>query len=88
MRLTDWGYICSSCQSELVYELDYRQVRCPIKWFCKKLSRSIEVSKDAVFNPKFGWICDCGQWVKKSDVLHVDLIFGEREACFKVKRRW
>jgi len=69
------------------YELVYRVVRCPVQWFCKKLNHSIDVSKEAVFNPKSGWICDCGQWVKKADVFHADFIFGEREGCFKIKRR-
>jgi hypothetical protein len=88
MRSTDWGYICSGCQSELKYTLEYRIVKCPIQWFCKKLNRSIEVSDDAVFNPKFGWLCDCGQWIKKEDIFHTDVIFGKREACFKIKRKW
>jgi hypothetical protein len=88
MVSVDWGLICSSCQSELHYELVYRVVRCPVRWLCKKLNRSIDVSKEAVFNPKYGWICDCGQWVKKSDVFHTDFIFGERQGCFKIKRRW
>jgi hypothetical protein len=54
------------------------EVRCPVRWYCKKLDRIIVVSEDAFPDPKYGFICDCGQWVKQADSLHTDFIFDVR----------
>jgi hypothetical protein len=55
-----------------------KKVLCPIRWHCKALNKTIEVSQDAIFHPKYGWICDCGQWVKETDPLHTNMFFGKR----------
>ena len=33
-----------------------KKVNCPVEWYCKKLNKQIEVSKEAVFNTVCGWI--------------------------------
>lgn len=38
---------------------DLKSVRCPVKWWCKRLNRFIEVSEDAVYNVDYGFLCDC-----------------------------
>jgi len=39
---------------------------------------SIKTSKEAVFHFDFGWICDCGEWTKGDDNLHVPMKKGLR----------
>ena len=58
--------------------MNNKKVKCPVRWYCKKLHRYMEASKEAVFHLEFGWICDCGQWVKKKDSLHIDMTFEKR----------
>ena len=55
-----------------------KKCKCPVKWFCKALSKWIVVSEEAVYSEKSGWLCDCGIWLKKPDSGHVDMTFGER----------
>ena len=53
-------------------------------WLCKKLSQMntsryiIKSSKEAVYHFDFGWICDCGNWTKGDDTLHVPIKKGLR----------
>jgi hypothetical protein len=54
------------------------EVRCPVQWYCKKLDKIIIVSEDAFPHPKFGFVCDCGQWLKKVDPLHTNFVYGVR----------
>lgn len=61
-----------------------KEVDCPVKFYCKKLKREIEVSKNAIFSIEFGWICDCGDWVKdKKNSDHDIILFGKREGFVK-----
>ena len=62
-----------------------RKVRCPVIWYCHALNKTIEVSKEAIYHPVYGWICDCGQWVKEVDPLHSDMKFGKRFRFIRVK---
>ena len=55
-----------------------KKVKCPVRWYCKKLHKYMKVSEEAVFHLEYGWICDCGQWVKESDVLHSEMTFDKR----------
>jgi len=57
-----------------------KEVRCPVRWHCKTLNKVIEVSEDAFPDPRGGFLCDCGKWVRKADPLHTNLIFGTRVA--------
>jgi ribosomal protein L37E len=41
------------------FVVDSESIRCPIRWYCKRLGRVIEVSEDAVYNIEFGFLCDC-----------------------------
>ena len=63
-----------------------KKVKCPIKWFCKALNKDIEVSESAVFHPVYGWICDCGQWMKDEDPLHSNVFYGKRLRFIWVKK--
>jgi hypothetical protein len=61
-------------------------VKCPVRWYCKKANKFFEVDKIAIYPVESGWICDgCGSWVKKSDVLHTNMGFGYRRGCFNNK---
>ena len=35
----------------------------PVKWYCGQLRKKIQVSENAIYSLKNGWICDCGVWV-------------------------
>jgi len=54
----------------------------PIKWYCKMLGKWIDVSEDAIFHPEFGWICDCGCWLKEPDIMHpcMVVLFGRGDS--------
>jgi len=44
----------------------YKKLKVPIKWKCHNLNQIVTTSNDAVFNSKYGWICECGFWVTDS----------------------
>lgn len=60
----------------------------PIKWYCvhlkrvcpydSKVRKSVVVFSDAVYNIKYGWICDCGKWVRGNSKYHRVLLWGYR----------
>jgi len=49
--------------------------------YCKQLERRIIIEKDAIENPKWGWICDCGKWTKETPGCH-DVIDTEHKKMF------
>ena len=56
-----------------------------IKWECLELSERnhetyiVEVSTNAIYCKKSGWVCDCGEWTTGFDEKHTALRFGNRE---------
>jgi len=40
------------------------------KIYCKHLKKYISISKDAVENLEWGWICDCGCWTGVAPDCH------------------
>ena len=62
-----------------------------IVWLCKELSQLnkrryiIKSSEEAVYHSEYGWICDCGNWTKGDDTLHVPIKKGLRFVYRKSK---
>lgn len=53
-------------------------------WLCKTLTKGsikryfVSVSEEAVYDPKNGWICDCGHWTNGNDEYHIPISKGRR----------
>ena len=69
----DYNVSKNSKNSLFVYS-----VKCPIRWYCRVTKRYVEVSEDSVYSVLYGWICDCGVWIKGVDKFHSSFIYGER----------
>ena len=56
-----------------------------IKWECLELSERnnktyiVEVSINAIYCDKYGWICDCGDWTTGNDRNHIPFKRGLRD---------
>jgi len=50
-----------------------------VEWYCDILKKTIKTSKNAVYLQGYGWICDCGNWIKDDDKNHKILLIAERE---------
>ena len=62
-----------------------KKIRCPVKWYCENLDKEIIASEDAVFSD-YGWICDCGKFVKGQDKRHNVILYGLR-SIYRLKLR-
>ena len=56
-----------------------KHVLCPVRWKCFRTGNTVDVDLKAVCNTKYGWIYECGEWVKDSDYSHEILLWGERD---------
>ena len=71
--------------SEIIFEKD---VLCPIKWKCVKLQREICPFEEAIYDKRFGWICDCGIRVKlKSTKEHIIIEKGYCEGILRINEK-
>ena len=50
----------------------------PVKWQCRDVG-VVECSKDAVFDSRFGWLCDCERWMLDNDKHHEVFLRAERD---------
>ena len=50
-----------------------------VKWYCGILNKTITTDKNAIYLTGYGWICDCGNWIKDDDKNHKILLIAERE---------
>lgn len=53
--------------------------RVPAEWKCHILKKTQRAKPEAVFHARYGWICDCGRWVRDNDNQHTIIKREERE---------
>lgn len=63
----------------------YSVTNCPVIWKCHRLDEEFTVDSDALYNLKDGWLCKCGEFVKKGSRSHEIISMGLREGVKREK---
>lgn len=54
----------------------------PIKWRCLVFDRIINVSREGVYNLRYGWLCCCGEFIKENNSTHEIILWGVNNEFF------